>query len=93
LKRGDKVIVFVNEYDGGYGIIETSDSNCNIGIKVASWDEPIVAAIEEMIKSGGAMNNIDARKKLLKDAKQARVWRPYSSKGIAYLLEGKDYWQ
>jgi hypothetical protein len=46
-----------------------------------------------MIKSGGAMNNIDARKKLLKDAKQARVWRPYSSKGIAYLLEGKDYWQ
>jgi hypothetical protein len=92
LKRGDKVIVFVNEYDGGYGIISVLDSNCGIGIKVKSWDEPIVGAIEAMIRGGGGGKNIDARKEMLKDANTVKVWRRYSSRGIAYLLEDKDYW-
>ncbi|MEW6736674.1 MAG: hypothetical protein AB1489_35625 [Acidobacteriota bacterium] len=30
LKAGDKIIAFVNEYDGGYGIIEASGSNCKL---------------------------------------------------------------
>ena len=92
LRRGDKVIVFANEYDGGYGIIAVPDSNCKIGIKVADWGEPIVGAVEEMIRNERASNNEDVRAEMLKDARYAGVWRPYSSKGIAYILEGKEYW-
>ena len=92
LRRGDRVIVFANEYDGGYGIIEVPDSNCKIGIKVADWGEPIVRAVEEMIEKEGSAGNADHRREMLKDAKYAEVWRPYSGKGIAYILEGKEYW-
>ena len=92
LRRGDRVIAFVNEYDGGYGVIEVPDSNCKIGIKVADWGEPIVGAVEEMIRSGGSTYNTDVRREMLKDAKYAETWRPYSHKGIQYLLEGKEYW-
>jgi hypothetical protein len=92
LRRGDKVIVFANEYDGGYGIIAVPDSNCKIGIKVAGWDEPIVGAVEEMIRRERSENNGAIRAEMLKDARYAEIWRPYSSKGIAYLLEGKECW-
>ena len=93
LRRGDRVIVFVNEYDGGYGLIAVPDSNCKIGIKVADWGEPIVHAVEEMIKKEDSKNNADLRREMLKEAAYAEVWRPYSSKGIAYILEDKNYWR
>jgi hypothetical protein len=93
LSIGDKVIVFVSEYDGGYGIIEVPDSNCKIGIKVKGWDDPIVSAVEKMIANGETVNNMRARRDMLEDHAYADLWRPYSSKGIAYLLGGEKYWQ
>jgi len=92
LRRGDRVIVFANEYDGGYGIIEVPDSNCKIGIKVAGWGDPIVRAVEEMIEKENSTDNADPRREMLKEAAYAEVWRPYSRKGIAYILKDKEYW-
>jgi hypothetical protein len=93
LTAGDKVIVFVNEYDGGYGIIEVPDSNCKIGIKVKGWDDPIVGAVERMVANRETVNSMDARRDMLKDQAYADLWRPYSGKGIDYLLKGEAYWQ
>ena len=93
LNVGDKVIVFVSEYDGGYGIVEVPDSNCKMGIKVNRWNDPIVGAVERMTQNHDTVNNMDARRGMLEDPAYADLWRIYSSKGIAYLLRGEEYWK
>ncbi|HEX8558034.1 MAG TPA: hypothetical protein VF668_08040 [Pyrinomonadaceae bacterium] len=83
LKRGDKVIVFVNEYDGGYGIVEAAGSNTKLGIKVRSWDDPIVRAVETLTRDPQAARFPEGRREVLKDPEQAKAWRPFAGKGAA----------
>jgi hypothetical protein len=81
LKRGDKVLVFVNEYDGGYGIIEAAGSNCKLGIKVRDWDDPIIEAVEAMTRDPQMAKRPDDRIEVLKNPKYAEVWQRFSRKG------------
>ena len=46
LMLGDKVVVFVNEYDGGCGIIEAAGSNRKLGIKLRNWSDAVIGAID-----------------------------------------------
>lgn len=92
LKVGDKVIVFVNEYDGGYGIVEAMDSNCKLGIKVRDWNEPIVGAVEKIAADTEMAVHYDKRSEILKARQYANIWRPYSKRGIDYLLKGISWW-
>lgn len=48
LKRGDKVIVFIKAfYEEQFVRVDVADTNTRLGIKVKSWDDPIVAAVEK----------------------------------------------
>lgn len=78
LKRGDKVIVFVNEYDGGYGIVEAAGSNSRLGIKVRSWDDTIVEAVAAMTRDAQATKLPGGRQEALKDPRHAEAWRPFN---------------
>lgn len=89
LKRGDKVIVFVNEYDGGYGIIEAAGSNSKLGIKVRNWDDPIVRAVEAITRDARTAKFPGDRVELLKDPEYAKIWRPFSGKRTG----GKACWE
>lgn len=83
LRRGDKVIVFVGEYDGGYGIVEAAGSNSKLGIKVRSWDEPIVKAVEALTRDPQGARLPGDRVEDLRDPARAKVWRPFDGKGAA----------
>ncbi|HEV2864848.1 MAG TPA: hypothetical protein VGX48_27895 [Pyrinomonadaceae bacterium] len=80
LRRGDKVIVFVNEYDGGYGLVEAAGSNSKLGIKVRSWDEPIVEAVAAMTRDAQAAKLPGDRQEALKDPRHAEAWRPFNGR-------------
>jgi hypothetical protein len=86
LEVGEKVIIFVNEYDGGYGIIPTLGSNCRLGIKVNSWEEPIVEAIEAITKHGELVDR--KRDEVLKNPRYIEVWRPYSKLIVNFRPDG-----
>jgi hypothetical protein len=77
------VIVFVNEYDGGYGIVETAGSNSKLGIKVRGWDDPVVRAVEALTRDAQAARLPGGRHEILKDPEQAKAWRPFDGKGAA----------
>ncbi len=49
LKKGDKVIIFINgNYEGGYVRIEIDGTNSKLGFKVKDWSEAIVTALEKV---------------------------------------------
>jgi hypothetical protein len=49
LKKGDKVIIFIQEiYEGGFVRIEVDGTNSKLGFKVKDWNEPIVTALEKI---------------------------------------------
>ena len=85
LKAGDKVIFFLNEYDGTLAICPVDGSNCNIGIKVSGWDDPAVAAVEALCKSKDW-------KRALQDKKVQAIWRRFDDIGVDAILQGR-YWQ
>jgi hypothetical protein len=89
LRRGDKVLVFVNEYDGGYGIIEAAGSNCKLGIRVRGWDDPVVKAVEALTSDAHTAQRPDGRAEVLKNPKYARAFRPFSGRGAG----GKGCWE
>lgn len=51
LKAGDKVIVFVNEYDGGDGIVPVSGTNCRMGMKLKGWNDPFLQLVRDTAKT------------------------------------------
>jgi len=86
LSPGDKVVVFVEEYDGGYGFAAPLQSNCNLGIKVARLDGPVVAAVQQVIRDGV--------RTALQDPACADVWRRYDGVGVASALSpARPWWE
>jgi hypothetical protein len=83
LDPGDKVIVFVNEYDGGTGIEPVMGSNCKIGIKVTSWDDPIVPAVEAVCRA----KDLTAA---LRDPRIQKAWRRFDDLGVDCVLQSKS---
>ncbi len=48
LKHGDTVIVFINAfYEKTFVRIQIAGTNTRLGFKIKSWNEPIVAAVEQ----------------------------------------------
>ena len=49
MKKGDKIIFFVNGiiYEGGYCRVEVAGTNSKLGFKVKDWNDPIVSAVEK----------------------------------------------
>jgi hypothetical protein len=84
LQAGDKVIVFVSEFDGGAVVLPALGSNCRVGIKVDSWDDPIVVAVEKLCRAK------DPRE-ALKDAKVQQAWRRFDDVGVEATLRGTSY--
>jgi hypothetical protein len=75
IKLGEKIITFVDKYEPD-GIIPKCGTNCILGVKVMSWKDPIVTAIE-------ALNNDQmALRVLLKDESYRRVWQEVDPGGL-----------
>lgn len=41
---GDKLVLFLTAYEGGFGLPNIGGANTDVGVKVESWDDPILAA-------------------------------------------------
>lgn len=78
LAVGDRVIVFVEAYDGGYGIVPKRDTETAVGIRVASWSAPIVGALERWL----------AGRADLTQARDTDPWRRYGEPAIACARDG-----
>jgi hypothetical protein len=87
LQPGDFVIVFVREYDGGYGIVTPVGSNCMLGIKAVGPQDPIVEAVKKTAQ------HRDLIRELFKDKKFADLWRKYDDIGVDCILRDCGYMQ
>jgi hypothetical protein len=74
----DRVIVFAEAYDGGYGIVPKNGTGITVGIRVLQWDDPIVGALQRWL-AGTA----DLRKPA-----DADPWRKYGEIAIGCALDG-----
>jgi hypothetical protein len=84
LKRGDKLIVFLNSYDDGAAIRPVLGSNCPVGIKLKDWNDPIVPAVKAVCGSSDV-------KKVLADEKHRAAWRRFDPVGVESILTGKHW--
>lgn len=84
LNIGDKVLIFVDEYDGGYGVVPVAGSNCHIGIKIETFDAPIVAAVKTWLTHE---ENVHEQAKLLLNPHYTAIWQQYGYMGIDSWLE------
>jgi hypothetical protein len=85
-KAGDKVIIFANGYNGDVAIQPVTGGNCRVGIKVDSWDDPIVAAVEKLCRAKD-------RREALKDAEVQRAWRRFDDSGVEAILRGVSHFE
>jgi len=83
LVPGDRALVFVSGYNGGYGLVPADGSNCRIGIKVPSFDAPITDAVRKWIAYQGRPAE---QYGLLLDDNYAATWREYGHMGIKEAL-------
>lgn len=74
LEVGDKILVFVVEYDGGYGIPNYHGSGSKLGIKVRDFDEPILSAVEAMIQH--------PERNMLKNKRHLAAWQRCDPEGV-----------
>lgn len=80
LKAEDKVIVFVDSFDGGYGPVPASGTNCRLGIKIFDFHDPVIEAVMLWIKA-------EDHAKLVLDKKFAGAWRKYNKAGLDAYIE------
>lgn len=106
LKKGDKVIVFVNGfYEKEFVRIAIDGTNSALGLKIKDWNEPIVALLEEIApcekikETTPEGHKKDFRAKLYdcraeRDKmilENAAIWKRYDPKGFAELVEMKKF--
>lgn len=84
LKKGDKIIVFIDSYDGGYGVVPVSDTHCHLGLKITGFDDPVIDATKMWLSKKG---DFFEQGKLAVDEKFAKVWRKYDKVGLEAFLE------
>jgi hypothetical protein len=75
LSKGDKVLVFLIEYEGDYNIPDYQGSSCNLGVKLKTFNDPIIEAAKRFGMKG-----------LIEEADQS-IWKHYDPQGLAYRLE------
>ena len=75
LSKGDKVLVFLIEYEGEYSIPDYQGSSCNLGVKLKTFNDPIIEAAKRF-----------GMKKFIEEADQS-IWKHYDPQGLAYRLK------
>jgi hypothetical protein len=81
LKLGDKAIIFIIEYEGDYAIPSFSGTNCKIGYKLDSWQDPIINAVREYINLNQDMFKLIENKSLL------QMWERYDPQSVQKIKE------
>ena len=84
LKIGDKVIVFLIEYQNAYALPDYKSLVTKIGYRLDSYQDKIVEVVKEQI-------NVDmyGNKKFLK--KYVNVWKKYDPTGVKEMLEREKF--
>jgi hypothetical protein len=75
LSKDDKVLVFLIEYEGDYSIPDYQGSSCNLGVKLKTFNDPIIEAAKRFGKKGRI------------EKADRSIWKHYDPKGLAYRLE------
>ena len=81
LSKGDKVLVFLIKYEGGYALPDYQGTSCRLGAKLESFDDPIIDAVKRMAKNR------------VIDKKDESAWEKYDAKGLAHRLEMQQFMQ
>lgn len=79
LSKGDKVLVFLIEYEGDHAIPEYQGSSCNLGVKLKSFNDPIIEAARRT-----AMNGFI-------DQKDHSIWKIHDPKGLKHRLQMQEF--
>lgn len=79
LSKGDNVMVFLIEYEGAYAIPEYQGSSCNLGIKLKSFNDPIIGAARR-----AAINGVI-------DKKDHSIWKIYDPKGLERRIKMLEF--
>jgi hypothetical protein len=82
LNGGDKVLVFLTWYEGAYAKQHIEGTQTRLGIKLKSFDDPIVFATKRFV------NGSNREASVLRDAE---LWEKYDAKGLAYRLEVLEF--
>jgi len=78
LKVGDKVMIFLIEYEDGYAIADYVGGTCQLGLKLSSFKAPIVLAVKDRLKTGHISK------------KHQKLWRDVKPKAFdAYMTQVK----
>ena len=106
LKKGDKVIVFINGfYEKEFVRIKIDGTNSALGWKVKNWNEPIVAVLEKIAPCGKTEETrVEGHKRdfrtTLYDCREERdqmilenaeIWKRYDPKGFDELVERQKF--
>lgn len=106
LKKGDKVIVFINGfYEKEFVRIAIDGTNSALGLKVKDWNEPIVSVLEKIApcseikettpeghKKDFLVKLYDCRAERDKMIlENALIWKRYDPKGVAELIEKRKF--
>lgn len=106
LKKGDKVIVFVNGfYERDFVRIKIDGTNSALGLKVKDWNEPIVPLLEKIAVCGKTKETwveghqpdfrttlYDCRSERDKMIlENAPIWQRYDPKGVEELIERQKF--
>jgi hypothetical protein len=75
LSKGDKVLVFLIEYEGNYNIPDYQGSSCHLGVKLKTFNDPIIEAAERFGQKGR-----------IEEADRS-IWKHYDPQGLTYRLE------
>jgi hypothetical protein len=78
LSVGDKVLVILIEYEKGYNIPDYKETNCSLGYKLDTFNDPIVSAAKAFAQS----NHVE------KD--YYRIWSQYDAEGLRYRIERQN---
>ncbi|MCY2929937.1 MAG: hypothetical protein NTV86_10665 [Planctomycetota bacterium] len=49
---GDKVLILLEEYDGGLAISPRAGGGCRLGVRLSGWDDPVIEAVRYAVAEG-----------------------------------------
>ena len=49
---GDKVLILLEEYEGGLAIPPRTGGGCRLGVRLSGWDDPVIEAVRFAIAQG-----------------------------------------
>lgn len=84
LNVGDKVLVFLTWHEGAYAQPHIEGTETRLGIKLKSFDEPIIFATKRFVNGKNREEAV---------ARDAKLWGKYDAQGLAYRLEVLEFFK